>query len=90
MIKAASGGREGLAKRGGTLEGLVANDRLSAGQTVPTIARAAQTFANGDHPGFVRILEPQAADAVRIGGGAQREIVEGAVLVALTCDGQAE
>lgn len=90
MIEAATGGREGLAKRGGTLEGLVANDTLGAGQIVPTIARAAQAFANEDHPGCVQILESQAAEVVRIGGGAPREIVEGALLVALMRDGQAE
>lgn len=34
MIEAATGDREGLAKRVGALDGLVANDRLSAGQIV--------------------------------------------------------
>lgn len=91
MIEAASGDREGLAKRVETLEGLIANDTLSAGRVVPTIARAAQAFADGDYAGCVRILEPQAAEVVRIGGsGAQREIVEDTLIVALMRDGQAE
>ena len=34
MIEAATGDREALAKRGGALDGLFANDRLSAGQIV--------------------------------------------------------
>lgn len=91
MIEAATGDRQGLARRVEALEDLVANDALSAGQVVPTIARAAQAFTDGDYAACIQILEPQAAEVVRIGGsGAQREIVEDTLLVALMRDGQAD
>ncbi|MET3528061.1 tetratricopeptide repeat protein [Phenylobacterium koreense] len=91
MIEAATGDREGLTKRVEALEDLIAKDALSAGKVVPTIARAAQAFAEADYATCIRVLEPQAHEVVRIGGsGAQREIIEDTLLVAFMRDGQAE
>jgi hypothetical protein len=55
---------------------------------VPAICRAALALAEEDYAGCARILEPVAAEVARIGGsGAQRELVEDMLLVALMRDG---
>ena len=56
---------------------------------VPAICRAALAFAEEDYAGCVRLLEPVAAEVVRIGGsGAQREVMEDTLLVALMRSGE--
>lgn len=84
LIEAATGARDTLADRIAAQEALVAGGALGAGPVAPAIGRGALAFAEGDYAGCVRILEPVAADVVRIGGsGAQREIVEDTLLVSL-------
>jgi hypothetical protein len=63
---------------------------LPAGPVVPAICRAALAFAEEDYAGCARILEPVAAEVVRIGGsGAQREMMEDMLLLALMRSGEA-
>ncbi|KWV45580.1 hypothetical protein AS156_23695 [Bradyrhizobium macuxiense] len=67
----------------------VADGALPAGSVVPAIGLAALAFANADHAECVRILEPVAGDVARVGGsGAQREVIEDMLLLALMRSGQ--
>lgn len=67
----------------------VADGALPAGSVVPAIGLAALAFANADHAECVRILEPVARDVARVGGsGAQREVIEDMLLLALMRSGQ--
>jgi hypothetical protein len=89
LLAAATGDRSAVERRAAALTDLVEAGTLAAGPVVPAICRAALAFAEEDYAGCVRILEPVAAEAVRIGGsGAQREIVEDTLLVALMRSGE--
>ena len=88
LLAAATGDRHGTEQRAAALTALVEAGTLAAGPVVPAICRAALTFAEEDYAACVRILEPVASEAVRIGGsGAQREIVEDMLVVALMRSG---
>jgi len=90
LLAAATGDRAGAQGRIDALTALVEAGTLAAGPVVPAICRAALAFADADHAACVRILEPVAAEVVRIGGsGAQREMVEDMLLVALMRAGEA-
>lgn len=90
IIAAATGERTALEQRAATLTGLVEAGTLGAGPVVPAICRAALAFAEKRHGDCVRLLEPLAAEVVRIGGsGAQREMVEDMLLLALMRSGAA-
>ncbi|MBR0669602.1 tetratricopeptide repeat protein [Neoroseomonas soli] len=90
MLDAATGDAAAVERRAAALTALVEAGTLAAGPVVPAICRAALAFAEADFAGCVRLLEPLAAEAVRIGGsGAQREIVQDTLLVALMRSGQA-
>ena len=90
LIEATSGDRQALEARISTLEAMVDSGAMPAGPVVPAICRAALAFAGDDFAGCARLLEPVAAEVARIGGsGAQREIVEDTLLVALMRSGQA-
>ncbi len=90
MLDAAAGDRAAVERRADALTALVEAGTLAAGPVVPAICRAALAFAEEDYAGCVRLLEPLAAEAARIGGsGAQREIVQDTLLVALMRSGQA-
>lgn len=82
-----------LDRRGLTIEALtdlLAAGTLTAGPIVPAICRAALAFAEEDYGLCVRILEPVAAETVRSGGsGAQREMIEDTLLLALMRSGEA-
>ncbi|MFX8824977.1 hypothetical protein ABTM64_20935, partial [Acinetobacter baumannii] len=55
---------------------------------MPAILRAAQAFVDGDPAGCAGLLEPMLGEVARIGGsGAQREIVEDTLIVALMRSG---
>ena len=57
---------------------------------VPAICRAALAFAEENYADSARILEPVAAEVTRIGGsGAQREMIEDMLLLALMRSGEA-
>lgn len=91
LIEASTGQRQALASRIAALDDMVGAGTLAAGPVAPAIARAALAFADGDFAGCARILEPVAKEVVRIGGsGAQREIVEDTLLVALMRSGNVE
>jgi hypothetical protein len=90
MLAAATGDRRAVEQRAAALTALVEAGTLPAGPVVPAICRAVLAFAEEDYAGCARLLEPLAAEAVRIGGsGAQREIVEDTLLVALMRGGEA-
>ncbi|QAY76125.1 tetratricopeptide repeat protein [Sphingosinicella sp. BN140058] len=90
LIEAALGDAPALETRAAALERRIADGALPAGAVVPAIARAAMAFAAEDHAACIRILEPVMAEVARIGGsGAQREIVEDMLLVALMRSGEA-
>ena len=89
IIAAATGNRPAVTQRAAALTALVEADRLPAGPVVPAVCRAALAFAEQDHAGCVRILAPVAAEVVRIGGsGAQREMIEDMLLLALMRSGE--
>lgn len=90
LVAAATGNRAGLLLRIAELEKRLADGKLASGAVVPAICRAMLAFAEGDYKTAARMLEPIAADVVRIGGShAQREIVEDTLLVALMKNGEA-
>lgn len=89
IIAAAVGDRPAVTQRAAALTALVEADRLPPGPVVPAVCRAALAFAEQDHAGCVRILAPVAAEVVRIGGsGAQREMIEDMLLLALMRSGE--
>lgn len=91
MLDAATVQRAAVESRAAALATLVKAGALAAGPVVPAICRAALAFTEGDDAGCVRLLEPLAGEVARIGGsGAQRQIVEDTLLVALMRSGQAE
>ncbi len=84
LLAAATGDKKAVEQRAAVLTDLVEAGSLAAGPVVPAICRAALAFAEDDYAGCARILEPVAAEVVRIGGsGGQRELVEDTLLVAL-------
>jgi len=90
IIAAAIGDRAAVEQRVEALTGLIEAGALAAGPVVPAICRAALAFAEEDYAGCARILEPVAAEVVRIGGsGAQREMIEDMLLLALMRSGEA-
>lgn len=89
LLAAGSGDKAGLEQRVTALTQMVEAGTLSAGPVVPAICRAALAFAEEDYAGCARILEPVAAEVVRIGGsGAQREVVEDTLILALMRSGE--
>lgn len=90
LLEAAIGDRTAAERRVELLNGLVEAGTMAAGPVVPAICRAALAFAEEDYVGCARILEPVAAEVVRIGGsGAQREMIEDMLLLALLRSGEA-
>lgn len=91
LLSAATGDRNEASTRIDALARLVEEGTLAAGPVVPAICRAALAFADGDYSGCVRILEPMSCEVVRIGGsGAQREVFEDTLLVALMRSGEVD
>lgn len=90
LLAAAAGDKEGLEQRVSALMAMIEAGTLAAGPVVPAICCAALAFADGDYAGCARILEPVASEVVRVGGsGAQRELVEDMLLLALMRSGEA-
>lgn len=91
LLSAATGDVNASAARIDALTDLVEAGTLAAGPVVPAICRAALSFAKEDYAGCARILEPVASEVVRIGGsGAQREMIEDTLLVALMRSGESD
>lgn len=89
LIEAATGDHAALDRRLAALEALDAQGGLAAGPVVAAIVRAARAFGVGDYARCAQTLEPFAGDVVRIGGsGAQREVIEDTLLVALMRSGE--
>jgi tetratricopeptide (TPR) repeat protein len=88
LLAAATGDKQSAARRNEALAKLVEQGTLAAGPVVPAICRAALAFVDEDYTDCVRILEPMSSEVVRIGGsGAQREIIEDTLLLALMRSG---
>lgn len=83
LVAAATGNQAALDRRIDELEKRLADGRLAPGPVMLALCRALFAFGGGNYAECARILEPVAADVVRIGGShAQREIVEDTLLVA--------
>jgi tetratricopeptide (TPR) repeat protein len=80
---AASAGSETLDTRLAQLEARAADGKLAPGPAAIDLCRGIRAFAEGDHDGAVRLLEPAISDLARIGGShAQRELWEDTLIVA--------
>ena len=91
LLEAATGDRAAIERRIAALAGMAQAGYAGAGPVTPAICNAALAFADGDYQGCAEILEPVAADVVRIGGsGAQREVIEDTLIVALMRSGAAD
>ena len=89
LVAAATGNHASLSQRMADLEKRLADGKLAPGPVLPAICRAMMAFANGDYKACVAILEPVAAEVVRLGGShAQREIIEDTLLVAFMKGGE--
>jgi len=89
LIDAATGDRAAVERRIAGLEARLRAGELPAGSVVPTLCRALLAYADADYQGCARLLEPVRADVARIGGsGAQREVIEDTLLVALLRSGE--
>ncbi|PVE23011.1 tetratricopeptide repeat protein 38 family protein [Microvirga sp. KLBC 81] len=90
LLAAATGDKAAVEERVKAQMELIEAGALAAGPVVPALCRAALAFAEEDYAGCVRLLEPVAAEVVRIGGsGAQREMIEDMLLLALMRSGEA-
>jgi tetratricopeptide (TPR) repeat protein len=91
LAYAAAGELEALEQLVGQLQERLAAGQLPAGAVVPAIVRALAAFARGDYEGTVQLLEPVAAQVVRIGGSnAQRQVIEDTLLQAYLRSGRYE
>jgi Tfp pilus assembly protein PilF len=90
LLEAATGDRAAIERRIAALANMTQAGFAGAGPVTPAICNAALAFADGDYQQCVQILEPVAAEVVRIGGsGAQREIIEDTLIVAQMRSGEA-
>jgi hypothetical protein len=90
LLAATAGNWSALEARIAELEVRRESGRLPAGPVVPDICRAAGAMARENYPQCVQILQPAAAEVVRIGGShAQREMIEDMLLIALMKSGEA-
>src|SRR6185437_5624198 len=90
LLAAATGDRAAVEQRTEALTAMIEAGNFAAGPVAPAICRAALAFAEENYAGCARILEAAASEVVRIGGsGAQREIIEDMLLLALMRSGEA-
>jgi len=91
MIEAALQDDPAISLRCEALEGLISAGTHVAGPVVPALCRAVSAFRNGDFAGCVTQLTPFLQDIARIGGsGAQREVFEDMLLIAMMHVGEVE
>ncbi|BAT59862.1 hypothetical protein GJW-30_1_02397 [Variibacter gotjawalensis] len=89
LAAAATGDAESLDRRADEIEARLAQGKLPPGPVVPAILRAIRAFANDDYATCAKLLEPVAADVVRIGGShAQREMIEDTLILAQIKNGE--
>ncbi|NUT84892.1 tetratricopeptide repeat protein [Pseudomonas corrugata] len=89
ILAAVTGDEHALEQRANVLSEQVRHGHLRAGPVAPTLCHAVQAFAQGRYADCAKLLEPVGRDVVRIGGsGAQREIVQDTLLVALIRAGE--
>jgi hypothetical protein len=73
------------------LEARAADGKLAPGRSAIEMCRGIKAFADGDHDGAIRLLEPAMTEVVRIGGShAQRELWEDTLIVAYLRGGHTE
>jgi hypothetical protein len=90
LLAAMAGDFGALEQRIADLEARRDQGKLPAGAVVPDICRAARAFAEQNYRKCAGILEPVAAEVVRIGGShAQREMIEDMLLIASMKSGEA-
>jgi hypothetical protein len=90
LLAAMAGNWSALEARIAELDVRRYSGRLPAGSVVPDICRAAGAMASENYPQCAQILQPAAAEVVRIGGShAQREMIEDMLLIALMKSGEA-
>lgn len=91
LLAAAVGDKAAVEAQVAVLTSLIEQGALAAGPVVPAICKAALAFVEGRYAACAQILEPMAGEVARIGGsGAQREIIQDTLLVALMRSGEAE
>ena len=89
LLAAALGNDAAVAARIEANTRRITDGTLAAGHIVPLIGRAAIAFANADYAECARLLDPAMKDVARIGGsGAQRQIIEDMLLLALMRSGE--
>ncbi|WP_295519425.1 tetratricopeptide repeat protein [uncultured Pseudomonas sp.] len=89
MLAAAMGDRSAVDARLNGLAARLEAGTLPAGPVVALLCRALLAFAEEDYRGCIQLLEPVRADIARIGGsGAQRQVFEDTLLVALMRGGE--
>jgi tetratricopeptide (TPR) repeat protein len=90
-LAAAAIGSEALDARLAQLEARAADGKLAPGRSAIEMCRGIKAFADGDHDGAIRLLEPAMTEVVRIGGShAQRELWEDTLIVAYLRGGHTE
>jgi hypothetical protein len=88
---AAAGDTDALEQRVAELRRADAEGRLPAGSVLPIVVEALGAFARGDWESAIRLLAPEVARFVRIGGSrAQRDLFENTLLAAYLRAGRAE
>jgi hypothetical protein len=91
LIEAATGDIGAVEQRAEALAAMAASGALGAGSVAPALCRAALAFAEQDYARCADILEPLLPEVARIGGsGAQREVHEDTLIVALMRAGEAD
>ena len=84
-------GGDALDTRLAQLEARDADGKLAPGHAAIELCRGIRAFADGDHEGAIRFLEPALSELARIGGShAQRELWEDTLIVAYLRAGQGD
>ena len=88
LAYAGQGDAAALARLVETLREAAHAGRLAAGPGVAALAEGLGAFAAGDYAGAIRLIEPVAADVIRLGGShAQRDVFEETLIQAYLRDG---
>jgi tetratricopeptide (TPR) repeat protein len=89
MIETSTQDDAGITRRCEALEDSIEHGAHLAGPVVPALCRAASAFRNRNFAECVTLMSPIVQDVARIGGsGAQREVFEDTLLIALMHSGE--